>query len=93
MMSFLLFIYIKPFLSILAIGFFNCHYLPFPFPKGYRLKKGHIVPLLCSLSLKKEKEQKRKEIHQPLGAPSEGVVAGLQSFLSGSPTRILVCLL
>ena len=26
--------------------FYSCHCLPFPFLKGYRLEKGHIVPVL-----------------------------------------------
>ena len=42
-----------PFLDILSICLNTCHYLPLPFSKGYRPEKEHIVPILCSLSLKK----------------------------------------
>ena len=31
-----------------------------PFLEGYRLEKGHIVPVLCSHSLKKKKKKKKK---------------------------------
>ena len=37
---------------------FNCH--SFPFPKGCRLEKGHIVPVLCSHSYNKKKKKKKK---------------------------------
>ena len=37
--------------------FYSCHYIPFPFLKGCRLGKVHIVPIQCSHSLKK-KERK-----------------------------------
>ena len=30
--------------------FYSYHYLSFPFPKGCRLEKRHIVPILCSHS-------------------------------------------
>ena len=32
----------------------------FPFPKGYGLKKRHIVCVLCSHSLKKKRKRKKK---------------------------------
>ena len=36
--------------------FYSFHYLSFPFLKGYRLKKGHIVAVLCSHLHKKKKK-------------------------------------
>ena len=30
--------------------FYSFHYLSFPFLGGCRLEKGHIVPVLCSIS-------------------------------------------
>ena len=35
-------------LDILAISFITCHFLPLAFPTGYRHKKEHNVPVLCS---------------------------------------------
>ena len=36
--------------------FYSFHCLSFPFPKRCRLEKGHIVPVLCSHSLKKKEK-------------------------------------
>ena len=36
-------------LDILQL-FYSLHYTSFPFLKGRRLEKGHIVPVLCSHS-------------------------------------------
>ena len=44
-------------LDILQL-FYSLHYTSFPFLKGCRLEKGHIVPVLCSHS---QKEKKNKE--------------------------------
>ena len=45
--------------------FYSFHYIPFPFLKGCRLEKGHIVPVQCSHSLKKKE---RKDHHaEPTG--------------------------
>ena len=41
------FCHILCFLDILDPFFFN-----FPFPMGYRLEKGHNMPVLCSILLK-----------------------------------------
>ena len=43
------------FLDILQL-FYSLHYTSFPFLKGCRLEKGHIVPVLCSHSSKKKKK-------------------------------------
>ena len=40
---------ISAFLDILQL-FYSLHYTSFPFLKGCRLEKGHIVPVLCSHS-------------------------------------------
>ena len=45
------------FLDILQL-FYSLHYTSFPFLKGCRLEKGHIVPVLCSHSYKKKKKKK-----------------------------------
>ena len=49
------------FLDILQL-FYSLHHTSFPFLKGCRLEKGHIVPVLCSQSLKKKKKKKKKKI-------------------------------
>ena len=43
------------FLDILQL-FYSLHYTSFPFLKGCRLEKGHIVPVLYSHSYKKKKK-------------------------------------
>ena len=40
--------------------FYSFHCLSFPFLTGCRLEKGHIVPVLCSHSIKKKKKSIRK---------------------------------
>ena len=40
--------------------FYFFHYTSYPFLKGCRLEKGHIVPVLCSHSSKKKKKKKKK---------------------------------
>ena len=39
------------------INFYCFHYISYTFVKGCRLEKGHIVPVLCSHSLKKKKKK------------------------------------
>ena len=46
--------------------FYSFHYISFPFLKGCRLEKGHIVPVLCSHSLKKKKKKLRDISASPL---------------------------
>ena len=41
------FFFLLLFLDILQL-FYSLHYASFPFLKGCRLEKGHIVPVLCS---------------------------------------------
>ena len=41
------------------------YYTSFPFFNGCRLEKGHIVPVLCSHSLKKKKKKKKKKVACP----------------------------
>ena len=36
---------------------YSFHYISFPFLKGCRFEKGHIVPVLCSHSLKKKRKK------------------------------------
>ena len=43
------------------ILFYSFYCLSFPFLEGCRLEKGHIVPVLCSHSLKKKKKKKKKK--------------------------------
>ena len=47
--------FLLPFLDIFIFLFYSFHCLSIPFPKGCRLEKGHIVPVLCSHSQKKKK--------------------------------------
>ena len=39
--------------------FYSFHYISFPFLKGCRLEKGHIVPVLCFPFIKKKKKKKK----------------------------------
>ena len=51
------YIYISmPFLGYFSNLFITCHSLPLHFPKGYRLEKGHNMPILCSYLYKKKKK-------------------------------------
>ena len=42
--------------------FYSFHYIYFPFLKGCRLEKGHIVPVLCSHSLKKKNASRNPSV-------------------------------
>ena len=39
---------------------YSFHYISFPFLKGCRFEKGHIVPVLCSHSLNKTNKKKKR---------------------------------
>ena len=55
--DFFFFIFLLP---ILDINFYSFYCFSFPFPKECRLKKGHIVLILCSHLFKKKKKKKKK---------------------------------
>ena len=49
--------------------FYSFHYISFPFLKGCRLEKGHIVPVVCSYSYERKKKQKAyPQSAKPLGS-------------------------
>ena len=56
---FIIFHILRYFINLL----YSFHCLSFPFPKGNRLEKGHIVPVLCSHSHKKNRKIKKGPHH------------------------------